>query len=74
MATGPPHRARGDVNIESLARPVAVDHRISIQYYFRIADNLLRQVPYDRLPSPSCARRASFACLSGSFGFERLFQ
>ncbi|TKW14634.1 hypothetical protein SEVIR_5G179300v4 [Setaria viridis] len=43
MATGPPRRARGDVSIESLARPVAVDHRISIQYYFRIADNLLRQ-------------------------------
>ena len=31
-----------------MARPVAVDHRISIHYYFRIADNLLRQVPCDR--------------------------
>lgn len=26
-----------------MARPIAVDHRISIHYYFRIADNLLRQ-------------------------------
>ncbi|CAL4976151.1 unnamed protein product [Urochloa decumbens] len=43
MATGPPRRARGDVSIESLSRPVAVDHRISIQHYFRIADNLRRQ-------------------------------
>jgi STAM-binding protein len=43
MATVPPRWARGDVSIESLARPVAVDHRITIQYYFRIADNLLRQ-------------------------------
>ncbi|KAJ1283667.1 hypothetical protein BS78_03G146100 [Paspalum vaginatum] len=43
MASGPPHRARRGVSIESLARPVAVDHRISIHYYFRIADNLLRQ-------------------------------
>jgi hypothetical protein len=31
-----------------MARPIAVDHRISIHYYFRIADNLLRQVPFDR--------------------------
>ncbi|CAL4956487.1 unnamed protein product [Urochloa decumbens] len=43
MDTGPPRRARGDVSIESLSRPVAVDHRISIQHYFRIADNLRRQ-------------------------------
>lgn len=43
MASGPPHRARRGASIECLARPVAVDHRISIHYYFRIADNLLRQ-------------------------------
>nr|CAB3481064.1 unnamed protein product [Digitaria exilis] len=43
MATGLSRWAKGDVSIESLARPVAVDHRISIEYYFRIADNLLRQ-------------------------------
>ncbi|CAO2190461.1 unnamed protein product [Urochloa humidicola] len=43
MATGPSRRTRGDVSIDSLARPVTVDHRISIQHYFRIADNLRRQ-------------------------------
>ncbi|WVZ70800.1 hypothetical protein U9M48_019437 [Paspalum notatum var. saurae] len=43
MASRPPHRARIGVSIETLAHPVAVDHRISIHYYFRIADNLLRQ-------------------------------
>ncbi|KAF8775525.1 hypothetical protein HU200_004509 [Digitaria exilis] len=43
MAMGLSRWAKGDVSIESLARPVAVDHRISIEYYFRIADNLLRQ-------------------------------
>ncbi|XP_062199403.1 AMSH-like ubiquitin thioesterase 3 [Phragmites australis] len=43
MATGPPRPARRDVSIEALARPVDVDHRISIPYYFRIADNLLIQ-------------------------------
>lgn len=47
MASRPPHGTRRDVCIESLARPVAVDHRINIHYYFRIADNLLRQVPCD---------------------------
>ncbi|KAL5223212.1 hypothetical protein ABZP36_027925 [Zizania latifolia] len=36
-------QSRRDINIEAKARPVAVDHRISIAYYFRIADNLLRQ-------------------------------
>ncbi|EES03035.1 hypothetical protein BDA96_03G187100 [Sorghum bicolor] len=39
MASGLSH----GTSIESMARPVAVDHRISIHYYFRIADNLLRQ-------------------------------
>ncbi|KAJ1277704.1 hypothetical protein BS78_04G024000 [Paspalum vaginatum] len=44
MASSPPHRARrGGVSIETLARPVAVDHRISIHHYFRVADSLLRQ-------------------------------
>ncbi|WVZ85455.1 hypothetical protein U9M48_032382 [Paspalum notatum var. saurae] len=43
MASGLSHGTRRDVSIESMARPVAVDHRISIHYYFRIADNLLRQ-------------------------------
>jgi len=74
MATVPPRRARGDVSIESLARPVAVDHRITIHYYFRIADNLLRQVPYDRFPSPCRGRLVSFACISGSFEFELVFE
>ncbi|XP_052168748.1 AMSH-like ubiquitin thioesterase 3 [Oryza glaberrima] len=36
-------QAMGEINIEAMARPVSVDHRISIAYYFRIADNLLRQ-------------------------------
>jgi STAM-binding protein len=44
MAMTSPRRARRDTSIEGLARPVAVDHRISVPYYFRIADNLLRQV------------------------------
>ncbi|KAF0900784.1 hypothetical protein E2562_035245 [Oryza meyeriana var. granulata] len=43
MSMSSPRQAMGDINIESMARPVAVDHRISIAYYFRIADNLLRQ-------------------------------
>ncbi|KAL6627904.1 hypothetical protein ACP70R_031630 [Stipagrostis hirtigluma subsp. patula] len=43
MAPGPPRQPRRDVSIEAMARPVAVDHRIGIPYYFRIADNLLRQ-------------------------------
>uniref|UniRef100_A0A0D9V1A8 MPN domain-containing protein n=1 Tax=Leersia perrieri TaxID=77586 RepID=A0A0D9V1A8_9ORYZ len=36
-------QAMGGINVEAMARPVAVDHRISLAYYFRIADNLLRQ-------------------------------
>lgn len=36
-------QARRDISIEGMTRPVAVDHRISLPYYFRIADNLLRQ-------------------------------
>ncbi|PWZ09543.1 AMSH-like ubiquitin thioesterase 3 [Zea mays] len=43
MASELSHGTRRDVCIESMARPIAVDHRISIHYYFRIADNLLRQ-------------------------------
>ncbi|EMS47705.1 AMSH-like ubiquitin thiolesterase 3 [Triticum urartu] len=38
-----PWRAGRYINIEGMARPVAVDHRISLPYYLRIADNLLRQ-------------------------------
>ncbi|CAD6231468.1 unnamed protein product [Miscanthus lutarioriparius] len=41
---GPPQPARaGAINIEACARPIAVDHRISLPYYFRIASSLLRQ-------------------------------
>ncbi|XP_020113785.1 AMSH-like ubiquitin thioesterase 3 [Ananas comosus] len=36
----PPMRA---ININACARPVEVDHRISLHYYYRIADNLLKQ-------------------------------
>ncbi|CAM0902353.1 unnamed protein product [Alopecurus aequalis] len=43
MAMASPRRARRDTSIEGMTRPVAVDHRISLPYYFRIADNLLRQ-------------------------------
>ncbi|CAO2203435.1 unnamed protein product [Urochloa humidicola] len=41
---GPPQPARGGaINIEACARPIAVDNRISLPYYFRIAGSLLRQ-------------------------------
>ncbi|ONM31987.1 AMSH-like ubiquitin thioesterase 3 [Zea mays] len=41
---GRPQPARaGAINIEACARPIAVDHRISLPYYFRIAGSLLRQ-------------------------------
>ncbi|XP_062198198.1 AMSH-like ubiquitin thioesterase 3 isoform X2 [Phragmites australis] len=40
---GPPQPARGGINIEACARPIAVDHCISLPYYFRIAGSLLRQ-------------------------------
>ncbi|KAF8661697.1 hypothetical protein HU200_056645 [Digitaria exilis] len=41
---GPPQPARGGIiSIEACARPIAVDHRISLPYYFRIAGSLLRQ-------------------------------
>ncbi|XP_071684465.1 AMSH-like ubiquitin thioesterase 3 [Lolium perenne] len=43
MAMTSPRRARVYTSIEELTRPVAVDHRISLPHYFRIADNLLRQ-------------------------------
>ncbi|KAI4998196.1 hypothetical protein ZWY2020_053538 [Hordeum vulgare] len=43
MAMASPRQAGRHINIEGMARPVAVDHRISLPYYFRIADNLLRQ-------------------------------
>lgn len=40
----PPQPARGGaIDIEACARPIAVDHRISLPYYFRIAGSLLRQ-------------------------------
>ncbi|KAL5221959.1 hypothetical protein ABZP36_026672 [Zizania latifolia] len=39
----PPQSARGGIDIEACARPIAVDHRIKLPYYFRIAGNLLRQ-------------------------------
>jgi hypothetical protein len=43
-AMGPPQPARGGpINIEACARPIAVDNRISLPYYFRIAGSLLRQ-------------------------------
>ncbi|KAI4998201.1 hypothetical protein ZWY2020_053543 [Hordeum vulgare] len=44
-----PRQAGRHINIEGMARPVAVDHRISLPYYFRIADNLLRQRTYCQL-------------------------
>ncbi|GJN05324.1 hypothetical protein PR202_ga22943 [Eleusine coracana subsp. coracana] len=40
---GPPQPARGTINIEACARPIVVDHRIRLPYYFRIAGSLLRQ-------------------------------
>ncbi|XP_024315141.1 AMSH-like ubiquitin thioesterase 3 isoform X2 [Brachypodium distachyon] len=40
---GPPRPARGVISIEACARPIAVDHRIRLPYYFRIAGSLLRQ-------------------------------
>ncbi|WVZ71250.1 hypothetical protein U9M48_019862 [Paspalum notatum var. saurae] len=41
---GPPQPARGGaIIIENCTRPIAVDHRISLPYYFRIAGSLLRQ-------------------------------
>jgi STAM-binding protein len=40
----PPKTARGTISIESCARPIVVDHRIRLPYYFRIAGSLLRQV------------------------------
>ncbi|KAM3330558.1 hypothetical protein ACQJBY_027026 [Aegilops geniculata] len=40
---GPPQPAKGIISIEACARPIAVDHRISLPYYFRIAGTLLRQ-------------------------------
>ncbi|TVU21019.1 hypothetical protein EJB05_30629 [Eragrostis curvula] len=40
---GPPQPARGSIDIEAYARPIAVDNRIRLPYYFRIAGSLLRQ-------------------------------
>jgi hypothetical protein len=58
---GTPQPARGDaINIEACAAPIAVDNRISLPYYFRIASNLLQQVqPY---LSPC---RFSISCVRG---------
>jgi hypothetical protein len=41
---GPPQPGKSIISIEACARPIAVDHRISLPYYFRIAGTLLRQV------------------------------
>uniref|UniRef100_J3L088 USP8 dimerisation domain-containing protein n=2 Tax=Oryza brachyantha TaxID=4533 RepID=J3L088_ORYBR len=43
MSMPSPRQATRDINIEAAAIPVTVDQRISIAYYFCIADNLLRQ-------------------------------
>ncbi|KAL6621297.1 hypothetical protein ACP70R_033729 [Stipagrostis hirtigluma subsp. patula] len=40
---GPAQPAGGRINIEACARPIAVDNRIRLPYYFRIASSLLRQ-------------------------------
>ncbi|KAK3160941.1 hypothetical protein QOZ80_1BG0068830 [Eleusine coracana subsp. coracana] len=48
MATGQPPPTRRVLTIEDLARPVDVDNRISIPYYFRIANNLLIQAKAHR--------------------------
>ena len=51
---GPPQPARvGAINIEACARPIAVDHRIRLPYYFRIAGSLLRQVKTLIIPRSS---------------------
>lgn len=53
-AMGPPQQARGGgIDIEACARPIAVDHRIKLPYYFRIAGNLLRQVRPAPVVNPS---------------------
>jgi STAM-binding protein len=46
MASGRSPPARRVLTVEDLARPVNIDHRISIPYYFRIANNLLIQVKH----------------------------
>lgn len=33
------------IDLDSIARRVEVDNRIPLRYYYRIADNLLKQVP-----------------------------
>jgi hypothetical protein len=33
------------INVNSIARKVEVDNRIPLRNYYRIADNLLKQVP-----------------------------
>lgn len=35
-----------EIDIHACTRSVQVDHRISLPYYYRIADNLLRQVGF----------------------------
>ncbi|TVU21162.1 hypothetical protein EJB05_30786 [Eragrostis curvula] len=39
----PPQPAMGSINIEEYASPIAVDNRIPLPYYFRIAGSLLQQ-------------------------------
>ena len=34
------------IDINALAQKVEVDNRISLPFYYRIADNLLKQVPF----------------------------
>jgi len=48
MASGRSPPARRILTVEDLARPVDIDHRISIPYYFRIANNLLIQAEAHR--------------------------
>ncbi|TVU21179.1 hypothetical protein EJB05_30803, partial [Eragrostis curvula] len=53
----PPQPAMGSINIKEYASPIAVDNRIPLPYYFRIAGSLLQQVePY---PPPEIPRWGS---------------
>ncbi|MFS7991176.1 hypothetical protein Hanom_Chr12g01067731 [Helianthus anomalus] len=37
---------RSTINVAANTQKINVDNRISLRYYFRIADNILRQVRY----------------------------
>lgn len=41
----PPPPVGKTININSMARKIDVDDRIPLRNYYRIADNLLKQVP-----------------------------